>query len=104
MSGYDPSPEGALREIRMWATTKYRMSTSDFEVALAAHNEGVRDELRAALEGDSVRSVVLAIHRPEPARYYGTDLNPNNEFDCAGCGEGKPWPCRTARAVGAQNE
>lgn len=42
---------------------------------------------------------VLFRHRPEPARYYGTDLNPDQEFDCRGCGEGRAYPCGTVRDI-----
>lgn len=42
---------------------------------------------------------VLNRHRPVTARYYKTDLNPDREFDCEGCGEGTAYPCPTVRGI-----
>lgn len=42
---------------------------------------------------------VLSIHAKTPARYYGTDLNPDRQYDCQGCGEGRAWPCSTVYVI-----
>lgn len=58
-----------------------------------ADSDDENRELRARLAAVEKR------HQPEPARYYGTDLNPSRELDCKACGEGTSWPCADIRAA-----
>lgn len=68
-----------------------------------SYNFGMRNADRLAHEDApnmaAALTAVLDRHKKEPARYYGTDLNPHNEFDCQGCGEGKSWPCPTVARI-----
>ncbi|UTM47068.1 hypothetical protein [Glutamicibacter mysorens] len=80
----------------------YEQRAESLEQAERERDEwrGKYDESETArIFGEAQQERVRALHSPEPARYYGTDLNPNRQHDCAGCGEGWAWPCGTIRAL-----
>lgn len=73
------------------------VARDDAEAAVSAYLAVAQPVVHPS-EGERL---VRELHSKEPARYYGTDLNPNNEFDCSCCGEGRPWPCATIRTLDA---
>lgn len=59
----------------------------------------VRQLVARAEAAEAAVQRVREMHKPTPARYYGTDLNPQRRNDCAACGEGTAWPCATIRTL-----